>query len=311
MKRSISLTAALAMLTCAAPAMAQNEGRGHGREKSERSDRAAPGRGHAERGPQGRGEGRSHDRRAHEHRQFARAVERQDRRDVGPDRGRPHASDEREIARVVERVVGDKSVVYLRREPQRVLIQGCPPGLAKKNNGCLPPGQARQADRISYDPWRYDSLWSRGRDDYDYRYRDGYLYRLNSNGGLLGYLPLLGGALSLGQAWPTSYAYDPTPDYYDRYYGLGDRYDYRYADGVIYGLDPQTQAIRQVAALLTGQDWTVGRAMPGGYDVYNVPYAYRSRYPDGPDRWYRYDDGYVYQIDPTTRLVQAAIQLLT
>ena len=29
--------------------------------------------------------------------------------------------------------------------PQRTrgLIAGCPPGLAKKNNGCLPPGQAR------------------------------------------------------------------------------------------------------------------------------------------------------------------------
>jgi len=51
--------------------------------------------------------------------------------------------------------------------------------------------------------------------------------------------------------------------------------------------------------------------MPAGYDVYNVPYAYRSQYRDSPNSLYRYNDGYVYQVDPTTQLVQAAIQLLT
>ena len=51
--------------------------------------------------------------------------------------------------------------------------------------------------------------------------------------------------------------------------------------------------------------------MPAGYDVYNVPYQYRDRYVDTAQSQYRYSDGYVYQVDPTTRLVQAAIQLLT
>jgi patatin-like phospholipase/acyl hydrolase len=41
-----------------------------------------------------------------------------------------------------------------------------------------------------------------------------------------------------------------------------------------------------------------------------VPYSYRDRYVDGPDAYYRYSDGYVYQVDPTTQLIQAAIQLL-
>jgi hypothetical protein len=66
-----------------------------------------------------------------------------------------------------------------------------------------------------------------------------------------------------------------------------------------------------VAALLTGQPITVGQPMPAGYDVYNVPYPYRSQYVDTPDGLYRYSDGYVYRVDPTTQLVQAAIQLLT
>lgn len=309
MKRSLPLAAALAVLACAAPALAQNEGRGNGRDKSEQAKQGGPDR--DERG----GRGRSDDRgdRGRDDAPRVQALARAQRDDrIEPRRDRNDDDRSRDqVARVVQQVAGDRPVVLLRREPQRLVLQGCPPGLAKKNNGCLPPGQARQIDRITYDPWRYDSLWRRGRDDGDYRYRDGYLYRLSPEGSLLGYLPVLGGALSLGQIWPTSYAAQPAPDYYSRYYGLGDRYDYRYADGVIYGVDPQTQAISQVAALLTGQDWNVGRAMPGGYDVYNVPYDYRARYADGPDHWYRYDDGYVYQIDPTTRLVQAAIQLLT
>ena len=51
--------------------------------------------------------------------------------------------------------------------------------------------------------------------------------------------------------------------------------------------------------------------MPQGYEVYNVPYSYRDQYADGPDSNYRYSDGTIYQVDPTTQLIQAAIQLLT
>lgn len=50
--------------------------------------------------------------------------------------------------------------------------------------------------------------------------------------------------------------------------------------------------------------------MPLGYDIYNVPPAYRDRYVDGPDAMYRYSDGYVYEVDPTTQLVRAVIELL-
>jgi hypothetical protein len=64
----------------------------------------------------------------------------------------------------------------------------CPPGLAKKNNGCLPPGIAKQrfnaGDRWSgsYDPWNYNQIPRDWRNQYDldarngYYYRDGYLY---------------------------------------------------------------------------------------------------------------------------------------
>jgi hypothetical protein len=314
MSRIIPLAVALAM-TAAPAALAQDHGRGHGGEKG----------GGAERGQgQGRGQQAREDRggppQAAREQRAEGGPERNDNgnrggpdRDHGPDRDRP----DRVIpvpmpvpvsaGREPERVVRD--IVRFEPRGDRGLIAGCPPGLARKDNGCLPPGQARriEAERRA----RYDYVWDRmARDGYRYRYDDGYLYRVNSSGGLLGWLPVLGGALSTGSVWPTQYSYQPAPTYYTNYYRLPDRYDYRYADGVLYGVDRQNNGISQIAALLTGQQWTVGQAMPSGYDIYNVPYDYRARYADTPDRWYRYNDGYVYQVDPTTRLVQAVIQLL-
>ena len=73
-------------------------------------------------------------------------------------------------------------------------VGGCPPGLAKKNNGCLPPGQAKklynvgQRFRLGYggiNPYGYNQipydLRSRyGFDPYDrYYYGDGYVYRVD------------------------------------------------------------------------------------------------------------------------------------
>lgn len=188
------------------------------------------------------------------------------------------------------------------------LVRGCPPGLAAKRNGCMPPGQARQLDHRYTRYSRYAPDWwglpyGRG----NYFYDDGFLLQYNGDR-VSAYIPLLGGALRIGNPWPADYGYSRVPDYYSSYYGLGS--NYRYADNVVYRLDPETAAITSVAALLTGDEFLVGSPMPRGYDVYNVPYRYRDRYRDGPDRMYRYSDGYVYQIDPETRLVAAAIELL-
>ncbi|CAN5207343.1 hypothetical protein BH10PSE1_BH10PSE1_23450 [soil metagenome] len=289
------------------------QGSGQGGGHQERPGRG--GEGGARSGPAGSSAGRGDDRdrqapgRQERHAdQGARLVTHQlGRQDRSVERGRDTV---RAVVRETERADGAPAIIRNTRD--RVLIAGCPPGLAKKDNGCLPPGQARQLqqqDHSRYD--RYDYLWQARNDEYRYQYREGYLYRLTPQGGLLGYLPVLGGALWTGNAWPGQYAYEPVPSYVSRYYGLNDRDAYRYADGVLYGVNPQTQAITQVAALLTGQDWTVGQRMPSGYDVYNVPYDYRDRYRDTPQSLYRYNDGYVYQVDPTTQMVQAVIQLLT
>ena len=331
---SLTLGATRALGLAATAADAQNPGRGG--ENSRGPERAA-GRQDNDNGNRGGDRGRAPERKAE--RKIERRVEREAERvrnvrhnaardlERRLDRAREVRRDEaRDLERRLERDLDDRRervrnaarridrrferdddrrLFLIARDLDRGLIAGCPPGLAKRNNGCLPPGQERKIARA-----RYDSLWDRG-DDYRYRYDQGYMYRLNPRGDLLGWLPALGGALAVGQTWPTQYTdWRPAPDYYSRYYGLEDRYQYRYADGALYGVDPATQAIGQVAALLTGQSWTVGQPMPAGYDVYNVPWQYRSRYADTPDSLYRYSDGYVYQVDPTTQLVMAAIQLL-
>ena len=79
-----------------------------------------------------------------------------------------------------------------------------------------------------------------------------------------------------------------------------------------FGLSPSwIVIISSIAALLTGDQFNVGQPMPMGYDVYNVPYGYQDQYYDSPNANYRYADGYVYQVDPKTQLIAAAIQLLT
>ena len=231
-----------------------------------------------------------------------RAVERQNVRDVRQVRD-VRVKGGRDDVRVVRTVGFDRG--------SRGVIDGCPPGPAKKHNGCRPPGLAKQSG--TYRGGYYSPSWfgysSLG--DGRYYYDDGYLYRTSNTGSVLGYLPLLGGALSVGNPWPSYYEPYPVPDYYVDYYNLGAPNSYRYADDVLYRVDPQSNAITSIAALLTGDRFAVGQPMPAGYDVYNVPYAYRDQYVDGPDDYYRYADGYVYDVDPTTQLIQAAIQLIT
>ena len=69
---------------------------------------------------------------------------------------------------------------------------GCPPGLAKKNNGCLPPGQAKKLYNVGQRwPGNYGNVWNYNQIPYDlrnqygfdqrsnYYYGDGYLYRVD------------------------------------------------------------------------------------------------------------------------------------
>jgi len=343
--RKLMLTLGVAAIAIAAPALSQGRGQGQGgggdhkgggRDHKADQGQRGQGAGHGRTARQGggrdearggRGEGRGAGRQAMRHDNPGRGRDDDARgrgRDHGEDRARGPASarakdvrrdvrdaraERRGRGRVERRAVlvtNPGNIARLRFAPDRAFVRGCPPGLARKNNGCLPPGQARQllAERNWYGSW-----WPRYGDG-NYRYWNGNLYRFEPSGSVAGFIPLAGGALWLGNSWPASYAYDPVPDYYRDYHGWDDAYDYRYSDGIVYGLDPESQLIREVSGLLTGDDWAVGGRMPEGYDIYNVPYAYRDEYRDTPDDWYRYSDGHMYRVDPTTQLIEAAIRLI-
>ena len=164
----------------------------------------------------------------------------------------------------------------------------------------------------NYAPYRYRTA-NYSTPDYYYRYDDddGYLYQVRRDNNLVAALfPLLGGAYSVGRQLPYYYqsSYNVPLGYRSLYYDTPD-YSYRYGDGAIYQVDTGTQLIQGIVALLTGQSFGIGQQMPLGYDVYNVPYAYRSTYYDTPDQYYRYDDGYIYGYDPRSRMIQSSYPL--
>ena len=260
----------------------------------------------------------------------------------------------------------------------RALIDGCPPGLWMRNNGCMAPGQAAKllgaplsavgnVVTLNALPQSLNYLYP-DTSDYYYRYGDGYLYQVDRSDNLImSLLPLIAGGFIPGQYLPASYMNSYVPNYYglssfyqdspytcNRYndgvvyqvdcvtgmiegivplyaggYGVGqmlpsaysyynvpyqyrslyydnDDYGYYYAPGAIYQYDNDSSLITSVAALLT-PGFSVGQPMPMGYNTYNVPYAYRANYFDTQNDWYRYSNGYIYRVDPTTQLVTAIV----
>jgi hypothetical protein len=139
------------------------------------------------------------------------------------------------------------------------------------------------------------------------RYANGVVYEVDCYTGMVeDVIPLYAGGYGVGQMLPSSYAYYNVPyQYRSLYYDTPD-YNYWYAPGAIYQYEPRSSMITSVAALLS-PGFTIGQPLPVGYDVYNVPYDYRSTYYDTPTAWYRYNNGYIYQVDPTTQLVTAIV----
>ena len=344
---------------------AQNDDRGRGRDKARTAKRDDDrGRGRLKADNQGRGRDKD--------------VVRIDRRD----RAVALKGDKIFRVRDVDRRGGvrfrdiDRDDLFVRRLG---FANGCPPGLAKKHNGCMPPGQAAKfvgrplvaASRLGALaplPLSMSNLF-RDDDDFYYRYGGGYLYRVDRDDNLIAsMLPLFGAAMlgqplqpyalnnyyrpsyfsafypnspydcyrygygyvyetdcmsgmvenviptydygyGVGQILPASYGYYNVPFAYRSSFVDNDDYYYRYAPGAIYRVDRDTALISSVAALL-GNGMTVGQPLPMGYSTYNVPLAYRASYYDTPDMWYRYNNGYIYSVDPATQLVSAIVRAI-
>ena len=139
------------------------------------------------------------------------------------------------------------------------------------------------------------------------RYANGVIYQVDCMSGMIeDVVPLYASGYGVGQMLPASYGYYNVPNQYRSLYYNTDDYNYWYAPGAIYQYDPQSSLITSVAALLA-PGFTIGQPMPAGYGMYNVPLAYRDTYYDTDSAWYRYNNGYIYQVDPTTQLVTAIV----
>ena len=307
-----------AAFAVSAPALADKEGKGGGEKggKGDQSIKADHGNGGGKAMRQADHGGRDNDKasRGHDRKDFARG-----RGDDGP-------------VRMVDRVL-DRSDRKLDRDDRARFVtrkfgdvfdhgrgfNGCPPGLDKKDNGCLPPGQAKKflGARLqtgfanSLLPYQYRS-WYRDDDDHFFRSGDGFIYRVNRSNDLVdGLIPLFGGGdyYAMGDQWPDPYNFYNVPYQYRNYYADSADYRYRYGDGAIYRINSGSGVVDGIVALLAG-DLGVGQQLPLGYDAYNVPFQYRDRYFDSADNWYRYNDGYIYQVDPKTRLISAVIDAI-
>ena len=200
-------------------------------------------------------------------------------------------------------------------------VEGCPPGLAKKPVRCMPPGQAMKLvgeplnvlkQRVAFRdvPQQLRSIY-RDTPDHYYRYGDSYMYRVNrSNDVVSALLPLFGLGYTVGQQFPSAYSNHYLPSAYQPFYPSSPRYDYRYANGYVYEIDPRTGMIRDVDPML-GYGYGYGQMLPATYSAYNLPYQYRSTYYDSPDQYYRYAPGAIYQVDPQTSLITGIAALLT
>src|SRR5215208_4293436 len=88
-------------------------------------------------------------------------------------------------------IYGDHGPAYGAHGPVGYGVGGCPPGLAKKHNGCMPPGQTKKllrgqrfpegfGTRYGYQEIPYDLRRRYDLNPYDrYYYNDGYLYRVD------------------------------------------------------------------------------------------------------------------------------------
>ena len=143
--------------------------------------------------------------------------------------------------------------------------------------------------------------------DYYHRYDSdfGSVYRIDRNDGFVrSQYPLFGG-YGIGDPWPQTYYSSYVPSgYRDYYYDTPDYY-YRNDGYGIYQVDSSTQLITALVSLLMGQGYGIGQQLPASYGAYNVPLDYRGSYQDDDDNYYRYGDGYIYQMDQGSRRIAA------
>ena len=116
----------------------------------------------------------------------------------------------------------------------------------------------------------------------------------------------------VGNLLPASLRANMLDGRYRQWYRDDDRFTYRSDGDYIYRISRNGGLIDGLIPF--GSDdygyYPVGMNYPDDYNSYNVPYQYRSLYPDGGDYNYRYGNNAIYQVDPQTSLIQSIVALL-
>ncbi|HEX2802654.1 MAG TPA: hypothetical protein VHN55_01535 [Sphingomicrobium sp.] len=86
--------------------------------------------------------------------------------------------------------------------------------------------------------------------------------------------------------------YRDTPDYY-----------YRYGDGYMYRVNRSNDVVSSLLPLF-GLGMTAGQVFPTSYNSYGLPMAYQPFYPAMANNNYRYANGYIYEVNPYTGLIE-------
>ncbi|HEX8625807.1 MAG TPA: hypothetical protein VF782_12120, partial [Allosphingosinicella sp.] len=239
--RNLILLAGTAALAIAVPVAAEKGGKGggHGGGKPAKVERGGGhGGGHGGGKPakmeRGGGHGGGHAARAAKphkaERQAFRAERperralREQRRSIRDERRQDHfvrrgGGDQRDFRRIGRDREDYRRMPDFRPDHRRYsnYDRSCPPGLARKGNGCLPPGQAKKhfarGQRIEREwfegyrmPLAYQSFYQ-DTPDYYYSYDDsGYIYRADRGNDLISaIIPLFGGGFGIGQPLPAGY----------------------------------------------------------------------------------------------------------
>ena len=284
--RGMILMAGVAALAATIPAAANDPDRGHGRghdaqaaEKGDGKGRRRSGETRAERGP-----ARSVERAlSGQERRVEQAI-RQEQRQV--ERARDMRQDVRQARGVDARDAGEAGLDprdwrgWSRRRAdardrfgdRAVPFRPFPDPRAASARAACPPGLARQ-NRFCLPP--------------------GQLRRAR----------FIGRPLALAARpynVPARYAYRFADD---------DRFLYRYDQGTIFGFDRSSGLVSRVVPLVSTGLFP-GEPVPLGYDVYNVPVAYRAAFPDSGEWLHRYDGDAIYRVDAESGLVDGIVALL-
>lgn len=113
----------------------------------------------------------------------------------------------------------------------------------------------------------------------------------------------------LGQRLPASYSSNRLPDRLRYRYRDNDDHYYRYGDGYLYRVNRQSNLIGALLPLF-GAGYGVGQQFPVGPGNYAVPSYYQPFYPNTSDDYYRYANGYMYEVDRRTGRVEDIMPLL-